>query len=416
MSEFFAQMVAVFQVTWFVVMPLVFWIVFYSLWARYVFIVDFLMKQNDVLLEIIPPRDIEKSPKVMEKFFDSLAATDAGTNKINEYCHGAGNPFFSLEIVGTEGMAHFYIRTPSLFRNLVESSLYAQYPSVEIVEVPDYVHGIPNLIPNEEWTLKGFDLKLLKGDAYPIKTYEYFEEDVTGKMIDPLASMLEAIGSLGPGQHMWLQYIIRADRPMWFDDWGKGSVEDFLQKSQKSVGPFEKLWFDTKDAFSGVLTGWDKPPEFSSLEAPPTSDDPVEFRLTPGEKQVLKSLEDNISKSMFSVSARLVVVGQKDFFTPVNLAGAMSSLKQFSDNHTNQFMPVDRSKVYADYVSVEARSSRRMRRLLALYRDREGIYDFHLSTAELATVFHLPDMSVESPTVQWSDSRKSTAPTNLPFG
>jgi len=27
----------------------------------------------------------------------------------------------------------------------------------------------------------------------------------------------------------------------------------------------------------------------------------------------------------------------------------------------------------------------------------------------------LPDMSVESPAVQWSDSRRGSAPSNLPF-
>ncbi len=416
MSEFFTQLMAVFQSTWFIIMPLAFWLVFKSLWGRHVFIADFLMKQNEVLLEIIPPRDIEKSPKVMERFFDSLAATDAGVNMINKYCHGAGNPYFSLEIVGTEGTAHFYIRTPALFRDLVESSLYAQYPNVEIIEVQDYVHNIPNVIPNEEWTLKGFDLKLIKPDAYPIKTYEYFEEDVTGKMIDPLASMLESIGNLGPGQHMWLQYIIRADRPQWFDEWGTATVEEFLGKITKPKGVLERLWFDIKDVFGGVMIGWNEPPEFSSLESPQGDDQPVEFRLTPGEKQTLKALEENISKLMFSVNMRLIVVGKKDFFSAVNLGGAMSSIKQFSDNHTNQFAPVDRSKVYADYVSVESRSAYRMRKILDRYRDRDDSgYPFHLSTAELATVFHLPDMSVESPSIQWSDSRRGSAPSNLPF-
>ncbi|MEA3322881.1 MAG: hypothetical protein U9Q12_01540 [Patescibacteria group bacterium] len=416
MSEFFAQIVSVFSATWFIVMPVLFWFVFKSLWGRHVYIADFLMKQNEVMLEIIPPREIEKSPKVMERFFDSLAATDAGTSVFNQYCHGAGNPFFSLEIVGTEGMAHFYIRTPAALRDFVESSLYAQYPDVEIVEAGDYTYQIPNVIPNEEWTLKGFDLALLKSDAYPIKTYQYFEEDVTGKMIDPLASMLEAIGNLGPGQHMWLQYVIRADRPPWFDEWGQSTVEEFVGRATKPQSVWARVWFDIKDVFGGVAVGWDHPPEFSELEEPKTNDQPVEFRLTPGEKQTLKALEENISKLMFSVNMRLIVVGQKDFFTPVNLAGAMSSIKQFSDNHTNQFVPVDRSKVYADYVNVESRMAYRMRKMLTRYRDRDDTgYPFHLSSAELATVFHLPDMSVESPSVQWSDSRRGSAPSNLPF-
>jgi hypothetical protein len=416
MSEFFAQIIVVFQSTWWIIMPVIFWFVFKSLWGRYVCILDFYGKQNEVLLEIIPPRELEKSPKIMERFFDSLAATDAGVNMINKYCHCAGNPFFSLEIVGTEGTAHFYIRTPGALRDFVESSLYAQYPDVEIIEAEDYVYKIPNVIPNEEWTLKGFDLALLKPDAYPIKTYQYFEEEVTGKMIDPLASMLEAIGALGPGQHMWLQYVIRADRPQWFGEWGQSSVDEFVGRAAKPESMWARVWFDIKDILGGVAVGWDHPPEFATLEAPQKDDQPVEFKLTPGEKQTLKALEENIGKAMFSVNMRLIVVGKKDFFTGVNLAGAMSSIKQFSDNLTNQFVPVDRSKVYADYVDVERRSAYRMRKILARYRDRDDTgYPFHLSTAELATVFHLPDMSVEAPSVQWSDSRRGGAPSNLPF-
>jgi vacuolar-type H+-ATPase subunit F/Vma7 len=416
MAEFFLQIVAVFQATWWIIVPAIFWALFKSLYGRYVCILDFYGKQNEVLLEIIPPREVEKSPKVMERFFDALAATDAGVNKINEYCHCAGNPFFSLEIVGTEGVAHFYIRTPGALRDFIESSLYAQYPDVEIIEVEDYVYKIPQVIPNEEWTLKGFDLGLLKPDAYPIKTYKYFEEEITGTMIDPLASMLEAIGSLGPGQHMWLQYVIRADRPQWFDSWGKVSVEEFVGRSAKPISPLARLWYDVKEVLGGILVGWLHPPEFSTMEEPQSDDQPIEFKLTPGEKQTLTALEENISKPMFSVNMRLIVVGKKDFFTGVNLAGAMSSIKQFSDNWTNQFVPIDRSKVYADYVKVEERSAYRMRKILSRYRDRDDTgYPFHLSSAELATVFHLPDVSVEAPSLQRADSRRGTAPSNLPL-
>jgi len=417
MSEFFAQFFATFQSTWFIIMPVTFWLIFKSLWGRHVYIADFLMKQNEVLLEIIPPRDVEKSPKAMELFFDSLAATDAGVNKINEYCHGAGNPFFSLEIVGTEGVVHFYIRTPAAFRNFVESSLYAQYPNVEILEANDYVYEIPQVIPNEEWMIRGFELGLLKADAYPIKTYQYFEEDVTGKMMDPLASMLEVMSTLGPGQHMWLQFVIRANRPPWFSEWGTPAVDEFLGRAAKPQGFFARLVYDIKDVFGGILVGWHTPPEFSSLETPETNDDPVEFRLTPGEKQTLKSLEENISKNMFIVRSRLIVVGKRDFFSGSNISGIMSSIKQYSDNHTNQLIPIDRSKIYADYVGVKDRRSFRARKLLRRYRDRDDscAASFHFSTEELATVFHIPDMSVEAPGVQWADARRGGAPSNLPF-
>ena len=417
MTEFIGQIIFAFQMTWYIIVPVTFYILFRSLWGRYVCVHDFYSKQNEVLLELIPPRDIEKSPKIMERFFDSLAASDAGVNMINKYCHCAQNPYFSFEITGEEGMAHFYVRTPAAWRTIIESTLYAQYPDLEIVEAEDYTQKVPQVIPNEEWTLKGFDLNLLKPDAYPIKTYKYFEEDVTGKMIDPLAGLMEVISNLGPGQHIWIQYVIQADRPNWFDDWGKVAVDEFLGKAAKPKGLFARIGHDFQDVMRGIFVGAIKPPELTPFSESKSDDQPVEFRLTPGEKQVLKSIEENIAKAMFSVNMRMVVVGRKDFFSGVNLGGAMTVVKQFADNHTNQLVPVDRSKVYADYVGVENRAAFRARKLLRRYRDRDDTgFQFHFSTEELATVFHLPDMSVEAPSVQRTDSRRGTAPSNLPFG
>lgn len=414
--DFFIKIFSVLGEAWFIIVIPFLWFLFKNLWGRHAAL-GWLMTQNDILLEVIPPQDIEKSPKIMEGFFNALSATDAGMNMFWKYALGKMNPYFSLEIVGTEGIVHFYIRTPSAFRDLVESALYAQYPGVEIIQVEDYTNNVPEVIPNDEWTLWGTDLTLLKEDAYPIKTYKYFDEDVTGKMIDPLANYMEIISTLGPNQHIWMQYIIQADRPQWFGEWGKVSVDEFLGKAKKAnAGFFERILYDFIDILKNIFPGFFGIAEFSSLEPPAAADEqPVEFRLTPGEKQTLSALEENISKSMFEVNARIIVVGRKENFSGANISGTMAMIKEFSDNHTNQFIPVDRSKTYADYVNVDARKAFRMRQILTRYRDRDGGFiQFHLSTAELATVFHLPDMSIVSPSVQYSSARRGGAPSNLP--
>jgi hypothetical protein len=225
------------------------------------------------------------------------------------------------------------------------------------------------------------------------------------------------MSNLGPGQHIWLQYIIQADRPKWFGDWGKGAVQEFLGKKPAPDGILPRILHDVVDVIRNIFTGWLEPAEFKPFGDAKKEEQPLEFRLTPGEKQTLKALEENIAKAMFQVTMRLVVVGRTEGFSGANLGGAMTTIKQFSDNHTYQFVPVDRSKVYADYVFTEARSAYRMRKILTRYRDREDTaFSFHLSTAELATVFHIPDMSIESPGLRRTDSRRGSAPSNLPLG
>ncbi len=382
--DFFIRIVSVFGEIWFIIFPIIFWFLFKNLWGRHAAI-GWLIKQNDILLEIIPPQDIEKSPKVMEGFFNALSATDAGMNMFAKYALGKMNPYFSLEIVGSEGQAHFYVRTPAFFRNLVESALYAQYPGVEIIQVDDYTQNVPGNIPNDEWTLWGMDWILLKEDAYPIKTYKYFDEDITGKMIDPLANYMEIISTMEPNQHMWVQYVIQAKRPGWFKEWAQPTVEDFIEENIKSK--------ETEDGGS----------------------QPLEFSLTPLKRQALTALEENITKNMFSVKVRMICVGRKENFNMVNVAGTSAMFKEFSDEYTNQFIPSDRSKTYADYVNVDARKAQRMRRILERYRDRDDSgLTIHLSSTELATLFHLPDMSIVSPSVQHSATRRGGAPGNLP--
>lgn len=413
---FFIEIFSVLGEAWFLIIIPFLWLLFKSLWMRHAAI-GWLMTQNDILLEVVPPQDIEKSPKIMEGFFNALSASDAGMNKFAEYALGKMNPYFSLEIVGTEGVAHFYVRTPAFFRDLVESALYAQYPGVEIYQVDDYTNDVPAVIPNDEWTLWGSDWTLLKEDAYPIKTYKYFDEDVTGKMIDPLANYMEIISTMGPNQHIWLQYVIQAKRPPWFGEWGTKTVDEFLGRGKKAESNwFERIFYDFIDILKNIFPGFFGIAEFSSLDPVAATDEqPLEFRLTPGEKQVLSALEENIAKAMFAVKARMVYVGRKENFNMINVAGASSMLKEFSDNHTNQFIPVDRSKTYADYVNVDARKAFRMRQILDRYRDRDDTgLTFHFSTTELATVFHLPDMSIVSPSVQFSSARRGGAPSNLP--
>lgn len=422
-NEFFSFIFLIFSLiaaVWFILFPVTFYFILRNLYGRHSFIKR-LVNTKTVLLELIPPRELEKSPRLMESFYSALMGTDTGGNLWARTLHGHGNPSFSLEIVSTEGVAHFYIRTPVNFRNLVETALYAQFPDVEIVEAHDYTQDVPQVFPNKEWDLWGMDLMLIKPDAFPIKTYKYFIEDVTGNMIDPLAGLLESYGAVGPGQHMWLQFILTADRPTWFKDNAQQTIDAFVGRSsgKSSSSIFGRIFKDLMDVFSGVLTGWLKPVEYTPFEeAQKAQEQPLEFRLTPGEKLVLTQLEENVAKDMFTTKLRMIHVARRDVFDKTIVSGTMGALKQFNDNFTNGFRPEDDwSKTDADYIFKTSTKNMRKRRLLERYRDRDSSgKTFHLSTAEMATLFHLPDMSVMSPSVRFVDSRRGSAPSNLPLG
>ena len=114
----------------------------------------------------------------------------------------------------------------SKFRNFIESLIYSQYPEAEIQEVEDYTHSVPKNTPNREWDLWGVDFKLAKNDAYPIRTYKYFQEEVTKGMIDPLAELADVIAGLPPGQQIWLQFVVTPEHDK---DW-QGAVKKLADK------------------------------------------------------------------------------------------------------------------------------------------------------------------------------------------
>lgn len=421
--EIFSMMRSVFSAVldvWFIIFPPLLFFLFKILWLDYVND-KYLARIKWILLEIIPPRDVEKSPLLMESIFAGFAGVMKTPTTAEEWIKGELPVSFSLEIASLEGATHMYVRTQAGFRDLVEAHFFAQYPTIEITEAPDYTLGVPKTIPNKDWDLWGTDFGFTKDDLYPIKTYKYFEESVTGKMIDPLAGIFETMGKLGPGQNLWLQFIVTPFKEKWYDI-GQATVDMFLGKVKKEkMGVLMLIFTDIKDVFMNLGRGlMGQELVFTSAEAKEEKEEaPVEFRLTPGEKDVLKALQANLGKQMFNTRMRFVYVSRREVFSKTTGVSAfVGGIKQFNDFNLNSFKPLDESKTYANYVFTEERLRYRQRRIFRRYITRDTNPQntrFMLSSEELATVFHIPDMAVTAPSMARVAAKTSAAPGNLPI-
>lgn len=382
----FADIFVIFSYVWPFILPPLLWYLFRNLWKPHVW-THFGRSQPKVILELIPPRDIEQSPLLMESFFAGLAGSEKTLTTAEEWIVGEFQASYSLEIVSTEGNIHFYIRCWKSYQNAVEANLYAQYPGIEIVEVEDYTNVVPKTAPNHEWNIWGSDFIITKPDVYPIRTYKHFEESVTGKMLDPLASLIEIMSKAGPGQHMWLQYIVVPASPKWNGTEGQKQIDEWVAKKTK--------------AKEGELSG------------------PLEFKLTPGDRDVLKAMQENNGKLMFIVKMRYVYVGRRGaFHKPTGVSGVIGTIKQFNDQNLNNVKPEGETKTKANYYKTEKRLKKKQREILNWYknRDPEPYHNrFMFSTEELATVFHVPDMNVIAPNLQRVAAKRATAPMNLPI-
>ncbi len=401
----------VFSRVWFIILPVPFYYLFKTLWMSYKR-GKYLKSLDHVLLEIIPPRDIEKSPKPMESVFNGIAGILKTFNIIEEFVKGMITDPFSFEMAGFDGAVHFYIRTPKDYRNLIEAHMYAQYPDAEIIEVSDYVDNVPKIVPNRELDLWGADFELLRPDPYPIRTYNYFEENITGEMIDPLSALVEVMGKLEPGQQIWFQCITTPEKETWHNT-GRALADELAGKAKKREGVLANIWGDIGDVFSNIIPGLTQPIEFSQKEEKEQA--PLEFRLTPGEKEILKALESNIGKYVFNIKMRFVYLGKKDGFSKANVSSFVGGIKQFADFNLNSLKPNERSKTIANYIFVTSRLRWRQRKIFKRYIERDTAgKKFILSSEELATVYHLPDMSVVAPGAIKTEFKRGGAPSNLP--
>ncbi len=373
---------------------------------------EFIASKSYVLLEIKPPRSLVKTPLAMEAFFSSIhLAPGEGTWYVRQIL-GSVRPWWSLEIASFEGKVHFFIWTRTDFRRIVESQMYAQYPGVQIVEVPDYTRFI-SATP-EEWNIWGCDFKHTAEAPLPIKTYVEYGLDKVQKepeQVDPLANLTEFMGSIGKGEYLWLQLIIRVHKGEKYNKLNaKGKAYTWKDEALELV---EEIRKKTREPYIDKLTGEEKP----GFPNP-----------TKGQSEKIAAIERNVSKLGFDVGARSIYLAKSDKFNSAAISQMVGLFKPFSTegwNGIDSFGWLKRFDNYPWEFGVQKLKDRYSRKLVEAYRRRQFFHDpfsygipkddvMVMSTEELATVFHIPSRSVETPGLGRIQSATGEAPTNLP--
>jgi len=175
---------------------------------------EFITKQNRILLELRLPKEIKKTPLAMELFLNAIHQTGGeGTWYARDF-QGKARTWFSLEIVSIGGQVKFFIWTEKFYKNFLESQIYAQYPGVEIYEVPDYTKSVQ--LDFNKVSAWGSEFILTKADPYPIKTYIDYKLDKEGikdeEKSDPMSPVIELLGSIEKGEQIWIQILVRAHK------------------------------------------------------------------------------------------------------------------------------------------------------------------------------------------------------------
>lgn len=376
-----------------------------------------------VLLAISIPAENIQSPKAVENILAHLAGAHQTHDLIEKYITGGAQEYFSLEIASINGFVNFYIYTPTHLRDLATSSIYAQYPSAEISEVEDYTKGTPNNFPNQEWNLWGTEWKLVRHQAYPIRTYEAFHDEVAEEAAfkDPMAALLETMGSIGPGEQLWLQIIVT---PIKANSWQPASYR-IIEKlagipAEHGTNWLEKLFEIPHKIVVGLIDalmpGTPAHDAYSKDEMPSKM-----LYLTPGEREVIEKIEEKAAKIGFHTKIRGIYLSRKESTNKARgRYGIIGAFKQVNTEDLNALKP-ETKKVgtHAHYFFTERRKDWKRRKVMRAYKARSnwrGLLGYVLNIEELATLWHFPVAeSVKAPLIKKAESKRREPPHELPM-
>ncbi|MBI5147988.1 MAG: hypothetical protein HZA37_02445 [Parcubacteria group bacterium] len=407
--EIINSVVEVFSAVWWIVLPLTLFFVFRDLWLQYVR-GEYRKSIQWVTLEVKVSRNILKTPKAMEQIFAAAHATYSfGIKPFDKWWEGKIEDWTSFEIVGHSGGVYFFIRTAAKYRNLIESAVYSQYPDAEIRESDDYTDLFPSVLPNKTYDIWGCDFILARESAYPIRTYPYFEATVEEQRLDPVAAVTEVMSKLKEGETIWLQVLIRPTG----DSWKKEGEEIVGKLIGKKPAVKSSFLSEVGEFAKNLLIAPFGEPVWSEKSASAASAAPP---LTPGGKEIIKEVENKISKIGFETDIRFIYIDRKDSFTRSNIAAIMGAFRQFNTQNLNAFRPASETITVARQPFKKKKEYLRKRFLYWAYRVRLMPVKLPvLNIEELATIYHYPTMYVEAPMLRHVESKKGGAPVDLPI-
>jgi hypothetical protein len=325
-----------------------------------------------IMLEI--PRTNDKKELAAEQMLASLHGILRSKKELR--FSGTLQEHISLEIAAIKQRIRFYIWMPKHLQAFVEGQIYAQYPTVQIYEqTEDYSNR-----RMQQTVIHSAELTLIDNETLPIKTFVSFE-------VDPLAAITATLAKLD-----------KEDEEVWIQVMGRPIPDDWHKRGQKAAARIR--------AGSGLFKGGGGAlgyagEVFAALARPPAQGEgskPPE--LSERDKTRITAIEEKSRKLGYQVKIRLVYAGHDQHTARLRMQALVGAFKQFNTTNLNGF-------------EIKHPSFDREKQLE--YQSRFFIdHGFILNIEELASLFHLPHTTVETPNIVWATVKTAEPPPNVP--
>ena len=291
------------------------------------------------------------------------------------------NDHLAFEIVSKHSSISFYVAIPNKLRTFLEQQISAQYPHAEITEVTDYNIFEPDC------HIVGAYLWFKFKSAFPFKTYKKIESDPLLALLNPMSKILEDEGAI-------IQYVVRPATVHWRRQ-GVHMIRD-IKEGQKFEYVAQRGWFGRG------LYHWKKTLFPKKNDPSKQTTGPERYQLTQMEEEMVKSMEEKLSHGGLEVTVRLVSSAKTKEKAQLNLENIINAFSQYNiyryGNSFGAAVPKKPSTLISESIYRTFNSSRYM----------------VASTEEMASFWHMPLPSTETPHINWLTARKAAPPANMP--
>jgi hypothetical protein len=258
---------------------------------------------------------------------------------------------FAFQIIAKKAEIRFFISVPKKTVDYVEKTIYAYYPSCDIKHVEE-----PNIF-DLSGKVEFVALKLKKDTFKPVKTYKDLSTDTVAAITSALSRVEEGEGAL-------IQILITAAGTGW-----KSEGKSYIGKSKKDE----------------------------------SSPDKATFKL---DNKLLEKIDEKTSKVGYKAVVRVVVNAQSKDMAKQHINNIKGAFTQFNSDYNSFTSGVVRLKswfvVDVVYKYFPLYDPSFLSRTISI-----------LSVEELASIFHFPNKTVETPHIMWLKSKSAPVPTDV---
>lgn len=305
-----------------------------------------LKKREEISLEMLTLEvRMPKDNEIKIDAAEQMFASFSSLKKSGMFSFLEVDDVISFEIVGKPSDIRFYVSAPARIIDLVEKTIYGYYPTCDIRRVEE-----PNIF--SENGKVAFGSVVTKDTSYmPVRLYKDLATD-------SLASLTSALSKMSQGEGAIIQLLIRPADGKW-----KSAGKSYVSSTKKNEANPEKATFKT---------------------------DP----------KVLERIDDKCMKQGFETTIRFVVSSTTPDMANAHLRNIKTAFGQFNSD-LNSFTgskTMFKASFMIDFIY------KFFPVINIPYYKSVSI----LTSDELATIFHFPNKTVETPHIQWLKAK--TAP------